>query len=457
MNERRHLAVDRRGFLTAAVAGVGAAALDMGRPLAAVTTPRQTKPNIVFISADDLGYGDLSGYGRADYQTPVLDRLAAHGTRFTQAYAIAPICTPTRVGFMTGRYPARHPVGLREPLTLSPVDRELGLAPDRHMVPALLKAAGYTNALIGKWHLGIKPEFHPNRHGFDEFFGPLGGAVDYVAHHDPSGAHDLYRNEQPVRADGYLTDLLADEAVRFISAAREPFFLSHQGTAPHSPWQRRGDPPIDGPVGPGGFIAGPDDRFPDMVIALDEAVGRMLAAVSERGIAERTLVIFTSDNGGMLHSSMGGLARRKGHVWEGGIRVPAFACWPGVIPAGVTTPQVASTLDWAATVLAAAGGTPDPSYPLDGIDLMPVLTGREAPQERRIFWRTTQRTQQAAVRDGRWKYLRDEDGEYLFDLVLDPGERMDRKLDETGRFAALRGELAAWEAEMLPPVGAPTG
>lgn len=457
MNERRHLAVDRRAFLTAAVAGVGAAALDMGRPLAAVTTQRQTKPNIVFISADDLGYGDLSGYGRADYQTPVLDRLAAHGTRFTQAYAIAPICTPTRVGFMTGRYPARHPVGLREPLTLSPVDRELGLAPERHMVPALLKGAGYTNALIGKWHLGVRPEFHPNRHGFDVFFGPLGGAVDYVAHQDPSGAHDLYRNEQRVRADGYLTDLLADEAVRFIGAAREPFFLSHQGTAPHSPWQRRGDRPIEGPVGPGGFIAGSGDRFPDMVIALDEAVGRMLAAVSERGIAERTLVIFTSDNGGMLHSSMGGLARQKGHVWEGGIRVPAFACWPGVIPAGVTTPQVASTLDWAATVVAAAGGTPDPSYPLDGIDLMPVLTGREAPQERRIFWRTTQRTQQAAVRDGRWKYLRDEDGDYLFDLVLDPGERRDRKLDEEGRFAALRGELAAWEKEMLAPVGAPTG
>lgn len=441
-----------------AAAGAGALALGVPGSAGAVRnaasgafTPRRgERPNIVFIAADDLGYGDLSGYGRADYETPVLDRLAAEGTRFTQAYAIAPVCTPTRVGFMTGRYPARHPVGLREPLTGSPADRDLGLDPSHPTVPSLLREAGYTNALFGKWHLGWRPEFHPNRHGFDEFFGPLSGAIDYVAHHDPGGGHDLYRNGDRVRAEGYVTDLIADEAVRFIRERREPFFLSHQGTAPHWPWQRRGDPPVG--RGPAFFAEEPADRFPDMMRALDEAVGRMLAALEETGLAERTLVIFTSDNGGERYSSMGGLARQKGHVWEGGIRVPAFARWPEVIPAGRTTTQVASTLDWSATILAAAGASSRASHPPDGIDLLPILTGREPVGERTICWRTFQRTRQGAARRGGWKYLRDEEGEYLFDLVLDPGERRDRKADEPERFEGLKAAYAAWEREMLPPI-----
>lgn len=445
--------LDRRTFLTIAAAGAGTLALTGSAPTIGPSTRQRSRPNIVFIAADDLGYGDLSGYGRADYRTPVLDRLAAEGTRFTQAYSIAPVCTPTRVGFMTGRYPARHRVGLQEPLTLSPEHSEMGLDPRHPTVPSLLKNQGYTNALYGKWHLGVKPDFHPNRHGFDEFFGPLTGAVDYVSHRDPSGTHDLYHNDEPVQVEGYLTDLLAEGATRFIREAREPFFLSHQGTAPHSPWQRRGDPPVGRATGP--FDVGPPDRYPDMVRALDEAVARMIAALSERGIADRTLVIFTSDNGGVQHSSMGGLARRKGHVWEGGIRVPAFAFWPSVIPAGVTTPQVASTLDWSATILAAAGALPHPEYPMDGIDLLPVLTGRQEPLDRTIFWRTTQRTRQAAVRREGWKYLRDEDGEYLFDLVLDPGERQDRRSDQTEISEELRGALAAWEQDMLPPAPLP--
>jgi arylsulfatase A-like enzyme len=442
--------LDRRSFLAAA-AGAGALALGAPRPARGARAAPPSLPNLVLITADDLGYGDLSGYGRADFQTPVLDRLAAQGTRFTQAYAIAPMCTPTRVGLMTGRYPARHPVGLREPLSLLyPSDRALGLHPSHPTLSSLLKAAGYTSALFGKWHLGVQPEFHPNRHGFDEFFGPLSGAVDYIGHHDVFGADDLYRNTEPVKLDGYLTDLLADAAVEFIRRRPEPFFLSHQGTAPHAPWQRRGDAPLQG--APRGFNVGPPDRFPDMVRALDEAVGRILAALDEAGLAERTLVIFTSDNGGVQHSSMGGLARGKAHLWEGGIRVPAFARWPGVIPGGVTTTQVASTLDWTATLLAAAGAAPPSSHPLDGMDLLPVLSGGEPPRERSVFWRTAQQTRQGAVRRGGWKYLRDEDGEYLFDLVLDPGERRDRKGDEPQRFDALKTAWADWEREMLPPV-----
>jgi len=438
--------IDRRSFLATVAAATGALVVE-GRPFAGAA--QKPRPNIIFISADDLGFGDLSGYGRADYQTPVLDRLAAEGTRFTQAYSIAPICTPTRVGFMTGRYPGRDPVGLREPLTGSVEDRSAGLDPSQPTVSSLLKRAGYHTALFGKWHLGVGPQFHPNRHGFDEFFGPLSGAVDYVSHTDASGAHDLYRNDEPVQVEGYLTDRLADEAVRFIRERREPFFLSHQGTAPHSPWQRRGDPPVGRAEGP--FDVGPPDRFPDMMLALDESVGRILSAVSESGITDRTLVIFTSDNGGVQYSNMAGLARRKGQVWEGGIRVPTFIRWPGVIPAGVSTRQVASTMDLTATILAAATASPAPTHPLDGIDLLPVLTGRQPVHDRTIFWRTSMVSKQGAVRQGGWKYLRDEDGEYLFDLVLDPGERQDRKSDHSARFAELKAAFGGWERQMLPP------
>jgi arylsulfatase A-like enzyme len=441
--------LDRRSFLGVVTAGTVALAAGTSKSIGGVQKPR---PNIVLITADDLGFGDLSGYGRADYQTPVLDRLAAEGTRFTQAYSIASLCTPTRVGFMTGRYPARHPVGLWEPLTGSPAERGIGLDTSQPTVTSLLKRGGYTNALFGKWHLGVGAEFHPNRHGFDEFFGPLTGAVDYVSHTDPSGAHDLYRNEKPAHVEGYLTDRLADEAVRFIHQRREPFFLSHQGTAPHSPWQRRGDPPVGRSEGP--FNVGPADRFPDMVRALDESVGRLLAALVETGVAERTLVIFTSDNGGVQHSNMGGLARQKGQLWEGGIRVPTFLRWPGVIPAGVTTRQVATTLDLSATILAAAAVSADPKYPLDGIDLLPILTGGQEPVERTICWRMSQRAKQGALRKGGWKYHRDEQGESLFDLVLDPGERRNRKLDDPARFDQLKAAYAAWEGQMLQPISA---
>ena len=187
-----------------------------------------------------------------------------------------------------------------------------------------------------------------------------------------------------------------------------------------------------------------------MMAALDEAIGRILSALETSGIAERTLVIFTSDNGGKQHSNMAGLAGGKGEVWEGGIRVPAFARWPNVIPTGVTTRQVATTLDWTATMLAAAGASPHPSYPPDGIDLLPVLAGG-APRDRTIFWRSD-RARQLAVRRGTWKYLRDGESEYLFDLVLDPGERKNLKDEQRALFRDLKARAGAWNREMLPPI-----
>ena len=410
-----------------------------------------TRPNIIFIMADDMGFADLSIYGRKDYRTPVLDQLASDGVLFSQAYASPPICTPNRVGFMTGRYPARHPIGLKEPLsTSSGADVQLGLSPEPPTVPVQLKKAGYTNALFGKWHLGWKPEFQPDKHGFDEAFGPLGGAMDYIDHHDGRGTHDLYHNGQEVYREGYLTDLFTEHAVDFIRQDRQPFFLSMQYTAPHWPWQRRGDPayPLDRPLSDDGL----SEIYPDMVKALDEGIGQILSALQELGIEENTLVIFKSDNGGERYSDMGEFTGRKGQVWEGGIRIPQCARWPGIIPAGANTNQVTITFDWSATILAAASVSPLADYPFDGIDLMPVMTGEVPVQERTLFWRVFQRRQQGAVRSGDWKYIQDKEGEHFFNLSIDPGEENNLASNDPDKFKELKSLYAAWEAEMLTPI-----
>src|SRR5712692_4657566 len=244
--------VTRREFLGTAVT---ATALVAGAPVRALASP--PPPNVLFILADDLGYGDLSCYGRPDYRTPVLDRLASEGMKFTSAYAAAPVCTPTRCAFVTGRHPHRLEVGLQEPLKRGQTD--FGLPPDHPTVASLLKNKGYQTALIGKWHLGWKPEFGPNRHGFDEFFGILSGAADYFTH--KADGPDLWEDLTPVERVGYLTDLLSDKAVQFITRPRtKPFLLSLQYNAPHSPWEGPEDAAIghddhgSGPMTNGGSL-----------------------------------------------------------------------------------------------------------------------------------------------------------------------------------------------------------
>jgi len=200
--------------------------------------------NIIYITADDFGYADLSSYGRKDYQTPVLDAFIKEGIKFTQAYAAAPVCTPTRVAFMTGRYPARNEAGLMEPLRMTPLDVNIGLSPKIPTISSLLKENGYETALYGKWHLGFKPEFFPDKHGFDHFFGITAGAADYFDHKSFNNEHILYENNKPVEKSGYLTDLITDYAVNFIKKEHiKSFFISLQYTAPHWPWQAPGDDP----------------------------------------------------------------------------------------------------------------------------------------------------------------------------------------------------------------------
>ena len=438
--------LSRRDFLGVA-AGTAAAAL--AAPGAANA---QGRPNVLFILADDLGYGDLSCYGRPDYDTPVLDRLAEQGMKFMSAYAAAPVCTPTRCAFVTGRYPQRFQVGLEEPLT--PATPDLALPPNQPTIATMLKGAGYDTALIGKWHLGLKPQYGPNRHGYDEFFGILAGATDYFTHARPVDGgritHDLYENEEPVERDGYLTDLLTERAVSYIERAHErPFYLSLHYNAPHAPWEGPHDGGFDhldhgnGPMTNGGSLG----IFAEMMRSMDAGIGRVLAALRRARVERDTLVIFTSDNGGERYSFNWPFSFQKLYLFEGGIRVPAIVRWPGVVPAGTETQQAAITMDWTATILAAAGVPPDAARPIDGESLLPVLRGEREAYDRALFWRTRA---YAAARIGRWKYLQEGGDEHLYDIAVDLGEKADLKEREPAAFAEAKRRYSEWAAGMLP-------
>jgi arylsulfatase A-like enzyme len=421
-----------------------------------------TRPNILYIMADDLGYGDLSGFGRKSYSTPALDKLATEGMRFTQAYAIAPVCTPTRVGLMTGQYPARHRAGLWEPLRVGVSNGE-GLDPSLPTLARRLRDAGYYTGLVGKWHLGREPRFWPAEHGFNDWFAILSGGADYVLHRatdpaSPAGPYDLYQNGSEIHTEGYLTDLFTQQAEAFLRSAKEPFFLNLEYNAPHWPWQQRGDAAYPDDKDPSTYGGSPE-IYAGMMKALDEGVARVLAVLEEKGYARNTIVIFTSDNGGEIFSDMAGLEGMKLQLWEGGIRVPAFVRWPGDVPAGRTSEQVVSTLDWTATMLAAAGVPAAPDA--DGMSILRHLRGETGITERTVFWRSTRWGLQHAVRQGNWKYLRiekpqarskrSETGEMLFDLSRDPGEREDLASKHPEIVERLRRLYSEWEAGVLAP------
>ncbi|MEP6738540.1 MAG: sulfatase-like hydrolase/transferase [Chryseolinea sp.] len=410
----------------------------------------QQRPNIIYIMTDDMGYGDLSGYGRKNYTTPNLDKLASQGMKFMNAYAAAPLCTPTRVGFMTGRYPARIPVGLMEPLTGSEDDINFGLTDQTPSLSTLVKKSPYHTALIGKWHLGLQSEHSPNKNGFDYFFGIRSGSADYFSHKGDGTTHDLWENDSLIYQQGYLTDIISQKAISYISTDHnKPFFLVINFNAPHWPWQGPNDRAYPDSVD---YRAGGSaDTYAEMMKSLDDCIGKIIAAV-DRYASSNTIVIFTNDNGGERFSDNGGLSKAKGTLWEGGIRVPAFVRWPGKIAPGTITNQVAVTMDWTATILDLTGAKPLKQFPLDGINLMPVLTDKTANINRTIYWRTFQRTKQKAMRMGDWKYLQDEKGEYLFNLSNDQQEKNNLTETNADVFLKLKKQYAAWEKTVLEPL-----
>jgi arylsulfatase A-like enzyme len=452
-------AISRRRFVQTTAAS-SLALTGIGRIGPAAAQSRQ--PNIVFILADDLGYADVSCYGQRDYTTPNIDRLAAEGLKFTQAYSNSPDCSSTRTGLITGRYQARLPLGLEEPLSpLSP--KGIGLAPSHPTLPSLLKKVGYGTTLVGKWHLGDLPDFSPLKSGYDQFFGILGCCADYFNHGAeasqtyilpfPGLAHQLYEQEVPVERHGYMTNLLGDRAVQTLEGyakSKEPFLLSLHFTAPHWPWEGPDDEAeskrIRNIIDRDG---GSQKTYAAMVQSLDANIGRVLHALDASGLASNTIVIFTSDNGGERFSDVWPFIGMKHELLEGGIRIPAIVRWSGRIAPGAMSEQVTITMDWMPTLLAAAGTSPDAAYPSDGEDLGQILAGGAGSHPRKLCWRYKAGSQRA-IRDGDRKYLRIGGNEFLFDVVRDPRERanlMDREKDV---FERLKSEWAVWDASMLP-------
>ena len=414
----------------------------------------QLRPNILFIMADDLGYADLSVYGQTHYETPHLDRLAAQGARFTQAYSNSAVCSATRFALITGRYQYRLRGGLEEPIAGRA--HELGLPPEHPTLPSLLKAQGYDTALIGKWHLGHPPKFGPLLSGYDRFFGNLGGVVDYFTHKPGVGEHvprDLWEGTVPVERVGYYTQILADESSAYIrqrgATPDQPFFLSLHFTAPHWPWEGPDDAHVARELRDlfhydGGGLA----KYAEIVRALDAAVGQVLAALDEAGLADNTLVVFTSDNGGERFSKTWPFTGQKTELLEGGLRVPTLLRWPGVVAPQVQE-QVSITMDWLPTLLAAAGAREAEGFPSDGLDILPVLRGARASFDRTLYWRYKSQSQRA-VREGDWKYLKINDNEFLFDLARDPLERANLREREPAVFERLRASWDEWNAGFLP-------
>jgi arylsulfatase A-like enzyme len=433
-------------------------------------------PNIILLVADDLGYGDLGLHGGTEIPTPNIDSIAAHGARFTSGYVTCPVCSPTRAGLITGRYQQRFGHEFNPGPQAAP---NFGLPTSETTVAEVLRAAGYKTALVGKWHLGNQPEYVPQRRGFDEFYGFLGGAHAYLpaeamapaeaqepapARKQPqrprrrqqqqqvTGRQPILRGAEIAPDPEYLTDAFANEAVDFIRRHRsEPYFLYLAFNAVHNPQHATRKYLDRFPQ-----LTGGRKTYAAMLSALDDAVGEVLGAVRGEAQEQNTLIVFVSDNGGPQgnHSSNRPLSGQKGTVWEGGVRVPYLLQWKGNVPAGKVIDQPVNTLDLFPTVLAAAGVKPPEGKQLDGTDLLPVVRGNsEASAElgrRALFWRFGS---QWAVRHGDWKLLSDRNGHVaLFNLKDDGGEKNDLSAKEPGRVRELRSAWAEWDTQLAKPL-----
>ena len=401
-----------------------------------------SRPNIVLIVADDLGYGDLSSYGGA-IPTPAIDALAAAGIRFTDFHANGPLCTPTRASLLTGRYAQR--AGLNDALSASAT---IGLEPGEITIADVLKGAGYRTGLVGKWHLGHLPRFAPGQHGFDAFYGFRKGEIDYVNHLDSLGNPDWWRNTTPVHDETYSTTLITREAARFIRHnARRPFFLYVAYQAPHVPYQAPDDGPIRVPGQRKVAMEGDPARYPAMVAALDDGIGTIMRTLQDNGLEEDTLVLFLSDNGAFGAGSNRPLRGVKGEVYEGGHRVPAIAFWPGHI-APATSEATTTTMDVFPTVLDLTATIVPAGRDLDGTSLRLLLAGeKDSLPARRLFWMYKGG---AAAREGNWKLTEIDGVTSLFDLGSDLGETTDDASRHPDIVTRLSAALQRWKAETLP-------
>lgn len=399
-------------------------------------------PNIVIILADDAGYADFGFQGSAEFATPNLDALAREGVVYEAAYATMPFCSPSRAGLLTGRYTQRfgYEFNLTEKVPDGVDPRFMGLAVEERTIGDLFKAAGYTTIAVGKWHLGLEPQFHPNARGFDRFYGFLGGASSYFPTTIKPGAFE--RDGAPARPAAYLSDDLAREAAAQIAANRDrPFVLYLAFNAVHTPMEALADDEARF-----GAIADPQRRrLAAMTWGLDRAVGTVLGALTANGLDDRTLVVFTNDNGGDrigLDARNAPLRGTKGTLLEGGIRVPFLVRYPDGRMAGARRGEPVSLMDVVPTALDLAGLARPEN--LDG-----RVLGAAAGEARALFWRYDN---MAAMRQGPWKLLRFPDRPpQLYNLVQDVGETRDLAAAEPDRLRAMMRRLFAWESELTHP------
>ncbi len=426
--------------------------------LAAALSAADRPPNILLITADNLGYGDLGCYGNRENLTPNIDRLAAQGVRLTDFYTAGATCTVSRAALLTGRYPQR--IGLNHQLSVEENRGGIGLPQREKLIPEYLEPLGYAAACFGKWNIGFAPGSRPTERGFDEFLGIRSGNADYYTH-VYAGEHDLYRGVEPAHVSGYSTDLFAEAACEFMRRRRDgPFFVYLPFSAVHYPRARNkrpGEPNI-WQAPPRFFFRygyAPDTtdqkkRYRAAVTALDAGVGRALEQLDALDLASATLVIFYSDNGAFMSPGNGlevatnaPLSGGGNTLWEGGIRVAAVARRPGRIPAGSVVDEPLISLDILPTLLAAAGARIPSAPQLDGRDISSALEGGESLPPRPLFWRYRGFS---AARSGRYKMLRTAEDETfrLFDLEADAAETKDLAAERPQVLARLQAAFEQW-------------
>ena len=398
-----------------------------------------SRPNIIWIIADDLGYGDLGSYGCRDIPTPHIDSIASQGIRCTNFYAAAPICSPSRASMLTGQYPETHGIG-------GALMGKGGFRQGTVTIAECLKQSGYATGLVGKWHLGYAGEALPNSRGFEEFYGHRGGKIDFFEHTDtaqkvegnPMGKHDFFENDTEIFPKGYSTDLFTDRAIRFVENHKStPFFLVVSYNAPH--YSR------------GGVLQAPEnilkrftkgkkptdrEKYTAMVSCMDDGIGRLMECLSREGLDENTMVIFVSDNGAdpKHGGSNGALSAGKWTYREGGIRVPMVAKWPASIPANRTVPDSIHMIDFFPTMLRASGTTFPVKAKIEGVDVMDCLRGEAKVSERVLHFGNT------TLMMGKWKLFEDK----LYDIENDPTEQKDQAALQPAIFTNLKDHLGRY-------------
>ncbi|HEX7901690.1 MAG TPA: arylsulfatase [Planctomycetota bacterium] len=402
-------------------------------------------PNIVVLLADDLGWADV-GWHRSEIPTPRLDGLAEAGAKL-EAFYVQPVCSPTRAALLTGRYPMRHglQVGVVRPWA------RYGLPLEERTLPDALREAGYATSICGKWHLGHhEPAYLPTRRGFDHQYGHYNGAIDYFTH-DRDGGFDWHRNDAACRDDGYSTHLIAKEAAQVVRthAGKKPFFLYVAFNAVHAPHQAP-----ERYMEPFAAMKGERRKYAGMLAALDEAVGTIVDAVDQAGVRENTLFLFSSDNGGPTPvANNGPLRAGKGTLYEGGVRVPAFASWKGRIPAGSVVDQPLHMVDWYPTLLKLAGAKLEQKLPVDGRDAWTTIAqGAPSPHDDLLL---NTEPEAGALRAGDWKLVVKGTSAELYDLKDDPFEKRDRAAEKPEKVKELRERLDGYARQAVAPKSAP--